>query len=116
MGCIVFSILAGILVIVVDKILKDLRKEVIFLLKHLGKVKLYQLIDDGTTEQGLFCALNDILGDRLKQLYFFLAASLNGENIQIKVSNVHQCIIKKFMEWIGGTICFAHGIVILVIE
>ena len=98
MGCIVFSILAGILVIVIDKILKDLCKEVIFLLKHLGKVKLYQLIDDGTTEQGLFCALNDILGDRLKQLYFFLAASLNGENIQIKVSNVHQCIIKKFSD------------------
>ena len=54
MGCIVFSILAGILVIVVDKILKDLCKEVIFLLKHLGKVKLYQLIDDGAAEQRFF--------------------------------------------------------------
>ena len=88
MGCIVFSILAGILVIVVDKILKDLRKEVIFLLKHLGKVKLYQFIDNGTAKQGLFRALNDILGNRFKQLDLFLAACLDGENVQIEVGNV----------------------------
>ena len=88
MGCIVFSILAGILVIVVDKILKDLCKEVIFLLKHLGKVKLYQLIDDGAAEQRFFRTLNDILGDRLKQLDLFLAACLDGENVQIEVGNV----------------------------
>ena len=98
MGCVVFGVLAGIFIVVIDEIFKNLCKEIIFLLKHLCKIKLYQLIDDGTAEQGLFCALNDILGDRLKQLDFFLAASLNGKNVQIKVSNVHQCIIKKFSD------------------
>ena len=88
MRCVIFGILAGIFVVVVDKILKDLRKEVIFLLKHLGKVKLYQLIDDGAAEQRFFRTLNDILGDRLKQLDLFLAACLDGENVQIEVGNV----------------------------
>ena len=91
-------------------------KKVIFLLEHLGKAELHQLIDDGSAEQRLFGTFNDILGDRLKQADLLLATGLDRENIQIKICDIHQSIIKQFVKGIRRTVLFAHGIIILMIE
>ena len=116
MGGIVFGVLAGILIVVFDEVLKNLGKKVILLLKYFGKVKLHQLVDKRAAEQRLFRALDDILGDRLKQLDLLLTAGLNRENIQIKVGDIHQRIIKHLMKQVGGTVRFPHCVIILMVK
>ena len=116
MGGIVFGVLAGILVVIFDEVLKNLGKKVILLLKYFGKVKLHQLVDKCAAEQRLFCALDDILGDRLKQLDLLLTAGLDRENIQVKVSNIHQRIIEHLMKQISGAVRFSHCVIILMVK
>ena len=113
---VVFRILTKILVVVLNQILKNLGEEVVFLLKNFCKAKLHQLINDGTAKGRFLCRFNDILGDWLKELNFFLAAGLDGKDVQVIVCNIHQRIIKKLMERIWGSICFLHAIVVLMVE
>ena len=47
---VIFCILAEILVVVLNQILKNLGEEIVFLLKNFCKAKLHQLIDDGTAK------------------------------------------------------------------
>ena len=116
MGRIVFGVFAEILVVVLNQILKDLSKEIVLLLKHIGKAELHQLVDDGPAEQRLLGAFNHILRNGVEQTDFFLTAGLHGEDVQIAVCNIHQRIVKQLMERIGTAVCLAHGFVVLMIE
>ena len=116
MGRVVLGILAKVLVVVFDQILKNLGKEIVVLLIHLSKTEFHQLIDNGAAEQRLFGALNHVLGDGIKELDLLLPAGLNRKDIQVIVGDVHQSVVKQFVEWIGRTVLLFHGVIILVVK
>ena len=64
----VFSVLAEIFVIILDKIFKDLSKEIVLLLKHIGKAEFHQLIDDSAAEQGLLMRQQSVQCRLMKKL------------------------------------------------
>ena len=116
MGRVVLGILAKVLVVVFDQILKNLGKEIVVLLIYLGKTEFHQLVDNGAAEQRLFGALDHILGDGIKELNLLLPTGLDRKDVQVIVGDVHQSVIKQFVEWIGRAVLLFHGVIILVVK
>lgn len=97
MGRIVFRVLAEVLVIILDQILKDLGEEIIFLLENRVKRVVRDLVNDGTAEAVLLLNLNNMLGDPAEQAYFGLPTGLYRKDLDVVIGNSNERII-SFLE------------------
>ena len=95
---IVLRVLAEIFIIVFDKVLEDLSKEVVLLLKYTFKTAVSNLINYCAAEPILFLNFNNVLRDSVKQAHLRLSTGSDREDVNIKSGDILQRFIKKGME------------------
>ena len=95
MRSVIFCIFsAASCIVVFDKVLKDVGKEVVMLGKCFLEREISKFIHHGTCKWCSLSHISHILGQWLKERYLRVLSGLCGENGKILLCNVAHCIVE----------------------